>query len=657
MTRRSARRPAAPSGSGAETARIERPAAPPPEAPAARPGSGGQPGGGAPTGGSGQPDSDDDEPVTSDQSGEGGERAEGGPQDERRANEERANAAATDGGHVAESTPEDDSTTAVPATATPAPADDDGEPSRGETPEETATETAPGTAARPRRGPLARVFGALAALLSASILGVSAFGYVFYHELDNKVTRIHLDLSNPFGGSSGPRPASAPPGSENYLLVGSDSRAGTGSEYDSSGPVTGERSDTTMLAHLDTNGTTTLVSFPRDTVVSIPRHGRNKLNAAISIGGPQLLIQTLERLTDIRIDHFVSIDLAGFKAMTDAIGGVTVCVAPLPGGSTSNLHDNYSRWSGHLGENTLDGEQALAFVRQRYGLPDGDFDRIRRQQQFISAVFRKASAGGVLTSPTHLDALLGAAASSLTVDQGTSINDLRRLATRLRGMSASSISFETIPVHTPTAANRADLPSGLRGASVQIYDPATLEAFLAPIRGRSVALTPAVAPLPPGQVQVAVANGTTHAGLATRVLGQLRAAGFAVTSVVSSDDHHVSQTEIHYSAGLVAAAEALAAAVPDATLVEDHAADPVLTLVLGTSFAGVTSPADGALPPSPTGTTNPVSPTDASPSNASPTNAGPNSAGPNSAGPNSAAPASPSPTASTAAELTQRCTY
>nr|MDT0665785.1 LCP family protein [Micromonospora sp. DSM 115978] len=112
--------------------------------------------------------------------------------------------------------------------------------------------------------------------------------------------------------------------------------------------MVGERSDTTMLAHLDSDGSTTLVSFPRDTLVRIPGHGRDKLNTAVTIGGPALLVETVEDLTDIKIDHYVSIDLAGFREMTNAIGGVTVCVKPLPDGSDSNLYDVNSQWRGQV---------------------------------------------------------------------------------------------------------------------------------------------------------------------------------------------------------------------------------------------------------------------------------------------------------------------
>ncbi|WP_241255490.1 LCP family protein, partial [Candidatus Protofrankia californiensis] len=205
---------------------------------------------------------------------------------------------------------------------------------------------------------------ALAGVLSMAVVVASTGGYVIYRYFDAQINRVALAL-----GDDRERPAAAPPGTANFLLVGSDSRAGTGNMYQSQEVVPGERADTTMLAHLDADGTTTLVSFPRDTLVRIPGHGRNKLNSVITIGGPSLLIKTIENLTDIKIDHFVSIDLAGFKAMTDAIGGVTVCVKPLPDGGTSNLHDNYSQWHGVVGENHLNGEQALSFVRQRYGLP------------------------------------------------------------------------------------------------------------------------------------------------------------------------------------------------------------------------------------------------------------------------------------------------
>ncbi len=375
-----------------------------------------------------------------------------------------------------------DAVTVSPDTHTDPPADPPQEPSDDLHADDLHADDPRADDAPAQRSLFQKLALALAAVVSMAVLAVSGGGYVVYRYFDAQITRV------PLGLDEAERPAEAPPGTENFLLVGSDSREGTGNQYQSDEVVSGQRSDTTMIAHLDANGTTTLVSFPRDTLVTIPGHGRNKLNAAITIGGPSLLIRTLENLTNIKIDHFVSIDLAGFKAMTDAIGGVTICVRPLPGGSTSNLHDEWSQWHGVVGENHLNGEQALAFVRQRYGLPDGDFDRIRRQQQFISTVFQKATSNGVLANPAKLEGLLASATGALTVDDGTTVDDLRNLANRLRGMSTDAISFETIPVREPTRADGANSAGELRRfGSVQLYDPGQLDTFLAPLRGHGTA--------------------------------------------------------------------------------------------------------------------------------------------------------------------------
>ncbi|WP_131745632.1 LCP family protein [Frankia sp. Cppng1_Ct_nod] len=465
---------------------------------------------------------------------------------------------------------------------------------RSTDPEQDATGSL-GTTDTPRSRSLThKLLLTLAALLSLAILTVSTGGYVIYRYFDAQINRVVLGLG-------GDRPADAVPGTENFLLVGSDSRAGTGNEYQSEGVVAGERSDTTILAHLDADGTTTLVSFPRDTFVGIPGHGRDKLNAAITIGGPSLLIKTIESLTDIKIDHFVSIDLAGFKAMTDAIGGVTVCVKPLPNGSTSNLHDQYSQWHGVIGENHLNGEQALSFVRQRYGLPNGDFDRIRRQQQFISTVFRKATSSGVLTNPARLEGLLAAATGALTVDDATTVDDLRNLATRLRAMSSDTIRFETIPVREPTVADGANSSGELgRYGSVQLYNPAELETFLAPLRGHgSSAPGPSAgsptpgAPGPsaqpavsPSSITVNVLNGTTTGGLATSTAKELAAAGFRARAEGSAD-RRAATSLVRYNPDALTAARTVAAAVPGAQLREDPSLGTAITLVVGADFDGV----------------------------------------------------------------------
>lgn len=457
-----------------------------------------------------------------------------------------------------------------------------------------ATEVGGHTDTRRERSILNRLVLVLAGTLSALILLTTVGGWTAYEYLGGQIHRIRLGLG-------GDRPADAAAGTRNYLLVGSDSRAGTGNEYQRGGPVTDERSDTTMLAHLAADGTTTMVSFPRDTLVRIPGHGRAKLNSAITMGGPGLLIRTIENLTDIKIDHYVSIDLAGFKAMTDALGGVTVCVKPLPDGSRSNLRDPWSQWRGQIGENRLNGEQALAFVRQRHGLPDNDFDRIRRQQQFVGAVFSQAMSTGVLTNPVRLEALLHAATRALTVDDGTEINDLRALATRLRGMSADQIRFETIPVHTPTSAEGANANGELPVfGAVQIYDPRALEQFLGPLRGRPRAATtappsPSPSVLPAAKVTVEVHNGAGIGGLASAAASRLAQVGFRTGAPQTWAHGTLRDTQVRYhptsgnragnQSGSVAAARTVQAAVPGSQLQTDVAVpEGRVWLVLGTTF-------------------------------------------------------------------------
>jgi LCP family protein required for cell wall assembly len=309
---------------------------------------------------------------------------------------------------------------------------------------------------------------------------VSAGGWGVLRYYDGKVNHVRLTFA-----SSATRPAPPGGGTQNVLLVGSDSRGGTGGEF---GQVEGERSDTTILAHLDANGSTTLVSFPRDLWVPIPAfttgdgtgHGarRAKLNAAFALGGPSLLIQTIEGLTGIRVDHYVQIDFVGFQRITDALGGVTVCVKALPAsqrGRFNNLDDKMSGWHGRVGQNVLNGAQALAFVRQRYGLPAGDLDRIRRQQQFLGAVFRSMTSTSTVTNPVKIVSVMDAATSALTVDRETSLSDLRLLAVRMQTVGSGGAAFTTVPAR----------PATVGGQSVLQIDRSELARFLAGITGGS----------------------------------------------------------------------------------------------------------------------------------------------------------------------------
>jgi LCP family protein required for cell wall assembly len=209
----------------------------------------------------------------------------------------------------------------------------------------------------------------------------------------------------------------------NFLILGSDSR-GAGDQG---------RSDVIILAHIsDNRQSITLVHFPRDLYVDIPGHGKNKINAAYAYGGVKLLVQTMQQLIDVPIDHVALIDFEGFKDMTDAIGGVDVTVAEgSPGFPRGVMHMN--------------GTQGLAFVRERYTLSQGDISRGQRQQAFLKAVLLKGLARETLLNPVRLSQFVDAATRNLTVDKGLDVGQMRELAFSLREVRPGDVSFVTAP--------------------------------------------------------------------------------------------------------------------------------------------------------------------------------------------------------------------
>ncbi len=455
---------------------------------------------------------------------------------------------------------------------------------------------------RPVRSPLRTLSVGAAAALSLVVLAVSSVGWAAYRYFDDSVTGVAWS-------PGGDRPAERP-GEMNILLLGDDSRAGTHGEY---GQVDGVRSDTTIIAHFGTDGSVTLVSFPRDTLVTVasgiaqtPHDGKDKLTNVLSYGGIEGLTRTLENLTSLKIDHFISIDLAGFKTMTDAVGGVDVCVAQLPGGGTTNLHDNFSQWRGKFGINHLNGDQALAFVRTRHALPDETY-RVARQQQFLSKLLEKATSAGVLTNPVKITQLIGAVGGSLKVDNGLTENGaMIKMAQRLSGLGSGKVKFITIPTHVPLKSEGATDEQGTipPHGNVLFYEPVGLWQVLAPLRPATGGDAPAGATgsptLPPGQVTIAeVRNRTGRSGLAVQTTTALGALGFAGSLRPTTGAAGQVVTEIRYPAGQEGAARALSGLIAGSQTIEDPKISNGLVVVLGASFTGVTggqAPPAGSLP-------------------------------------------------------------
>lgn len=232
----------------------------------------------------------------------------------------------------------------------------------------------------------------------------------------------------------------------NVLIVGSDSRAGLTEEQQaqlSTGSVEGQRTDTIMLLNIPLIGTPTLISIPRDSWVEIPGHGSGKINSAYAIGGPALLADTIENATGLAVTNYIEVGFAGIANTTDALGGVVLCPA-------DNYNDVYSGLNVSAGCQVMDGTTSLAYVRMRYQDPKGDLGRIERQQEYISAVAKKALSPLTWLLPWRAYGTARAAGSALTVNQSTNVWDLGRVGFAMGMISLGWGDSTTVPTEPGT---------------------------------------------------------------------------------------------------------------------------------------------------------------------------------------------------------------
>ena len=373
---------------------------------------------------------------------------------------------------------------------------------------------------------------------------------------------------------------------QNILLVGDDHRpdgataedlAKLGTEDDGGGVNT----DTMMVLHLPADGSTaTLISFPRDSWVDIPDHGKAKLNSAFSLGqrdggdsgGAQLLIQTIQNMTGLSIDHYVRVSMLGFYNVVDALGPVEVCL-------NNAVNDHYSTTVLPAGVSTLNAQQALAFVRQRHGLPNGDLDRQVRQQYFLNVEARKILSAGTLLNPFKLGQVLDAVSSAVETDPGL---NFITLAAQMKDLRADSIVSATIPIlGTPT------IYVGGSAVSIVEVDTAAMPAFISSLVSGPSAYEEAVASAN-AEVTVTVVNARAVSGVAGEATTTLAGLGFLTAEPETSDV--ATTTTIEYPAGMESAAKAVAAYLPGATAVESATATGV-RVVLGSDGITVTPPA------------------------------------------------------------------
>jgi len=234
----------------------------------------------------------------------------------------------------------------------------------------------------------------------------------------------------------------------NWLIVGSDSRQGLSRTQRDAlhvGSSGSSDSDSLMLLHMG-GPKPVLISIPRDSYVPIPGHGDNKINAALAYGGPTLLVQTVESVTGLRIDHYMGIGFDGLVSVVNTVGGVRICLPQA-------IQDSYSGVNLSKGCHNLNGTQALAFVRDRHSFATSDLQRIQDQRAFLKALLSKATSPGVYLNPFTAYPFASTAAGSIAVDKGTSLYDLIQAGLALRGAQTGTVPIANAAL--PTNAGEA----------------------------------------------------------------------------------------------------------------------------------------------------------------------------------------------------------
>ena len=440
----------------------------------------------------------------------------------------------------------------------------------------------------PKRGIWWRVIGWASIAMAVVLVGTSLAAYATYRKLEGNIK--HEDVT----AQLGKRPPKLNK-ALNVLLIGSDQRNGNNAKY---GKAVGERSDTMILLHLSPDGKKAVgISFPRDSMVQLPQCKSTSghtipahlgmINESFNNGGAGCTWRTIESLTRIRIDHFAKVDFSGFKRVVDALGGVEICLPQRVADKDSKLYLS-------AGRHVVKGEQALAYVRMRHGLGDGsDLGRIKRQQKFLGAVVKRATSNGTLTNPSKLLSFLNAATKSMTTDKDFTIDEMKKVAGSVQGMSAGKVQFITVPWGPyPADPNRI------------AWKQPDADNLFAAIRNDNQVQSAAPVKkvnLQPSQVKVRVLNGTTTPGLAQRAGDQLTSRGYQVAKIGTLVGTGPDKTEVRYGSGADQQAAALAQVVPGAKPVagQDTPAGTV-DLVLGPDWQGLKSSGQSSIPSSST---------------------------------------------------------
>ncbi|MFC4033832.1 LCP family protein [Streptomyces polygonati] len=435
------------------------------------------------------------------------------------------------------------------------------------------------------------------------VITVSGIGHAVVDGVNGAIGRVDA-----FGGMQG-----RPDGTKgtNFLLVGTDGRDGLDPadrrRYHLGGAPC-HCTDTIMLVHLSEDRQRAgIVSIPRDSYVRLPRDpvtarsaspaaldGKAaadpppaattrpaKINEAYAEGGAKLTVRTVEQLTGVHIDHYLEVDFASFMKTVDVIGGVKVC-------TTVPLKDSFTGLDLPPGTTTLDGGRALQYVRSRHIDGSADLGRMQRQQRFLAQVIHKITSGDTLANPVELSRVASTALGSVRADQQLGAGDLIALAKGLKGLSASSSEFVSVPLsdldyEVPGIGSTVkwdETKAGELWAAIRADRP------LAPARVRNGHKVTKVE-VDPAQIRVKVSNGTDTDGLGAQAQQALRATGFVTPGLPTTAAHAVRRTVIDYDPRWDRSVRSVAAALPGAELVPVAGQGSVMAVTLGADFAEV----------------------------------------------------------------------
>ncbi|WP_432135432.1 MULTISPECIES: LCP family protein [unclassified Streptomyces] len=444
-----------------------------------------------------------------------------------------------------------------------------------------------------------------ATTLSVVVLAAAGIGHSLVTTLDADIARVDpfRDMKNR------PRPGHG----MNVLLVGTDGR-------DRITPAERRRyrlggapchcTDTIMIVHIsEDRERASVVSLPRDSYAETPPHTDRttgekhhghpvKLNAAYAEGGPRLTVRTVEAMTRVKIDHYLEVDFTSFMKTVDVLGGVKICTA-------EPLKDSYTGLDLPPGTHTLDGGEALQYVRSRHADASSDLGRMRRQQRFMAALVDRATSSGLLLNPLRFRDVARAVLGSVRADRGFGTDELLDLGRAMRTFSPRSSEFMTVPI-----GQMGYSVPGI-GSTVK-WDRAGAERVFRSLRDDRPLATARPAPPPgktaprvevaPRRIRVQVENGTRTAGLARRVDAALAAAGFRTTGrPVTSAQRDVRRTIVLYDPRWDRSAKSLAAALPGSELRSAKGLGATLKVIAGSGFhdvrpvrAPVPAPSGGA---------------------------------------------------------------